>query len=77
VERSFSLIASLRALILYCREEIDMDKKVEALQRVNALLPVSKRLRMPSLFTRDYIHSALDTIEEMVAGTARRTVSAS
>ena len=61
----------LRALIVYCREEKDIDKKVEALQRVNSMLPFSKRLRMPSLFTSDYIHRALDLIEETIAGPAR------
>jgi hypothetical protein len=34
------------------------------LQKINALLPKTIRLRMPSLITDDYIRSALDIIDE-------------
>ena len=66
----------LDALIDYCREEKNIDKRVETLRQLNAMLPSSKRLRMPSLFTNDYIQSALDKIEELISRPARRSLTA-
>jgi hypothetical protein len=55
---------ALRTLIETCRYEPDVDRQIEILREVNAKLPKSKRLRIPSLFTDDYIRKALDIIEE-------------
>jgi hypothetical protein len=54
----------LSSLIQQCRYEIDVDKQFEILQKINALLPKTIRLRMPSLITDDYIRTALDIIDE-------------
>jgi hypothetical protein len=54
----------LSSLIQQCRYEMDVDKQFELLQKINALLPKTIRLRMPSLITDDYIRSALDVIDE-------------
>jgi hypothetical protein len=54
----------LSSLIQQCRYEIDVDKQFELLQKINALLPKSIKLTMPSLITDDYIRRALDIIDE-------------
>jgi hypothetical protein len=54
----------LSSLIQQCRYEMDVDKQFELLQKINALLPKTIRLRLPSLITDDYIRSALDVIDE-------------
>ena len=61
----------LSSLIQQCRYEIDVDKQFELLQKINALLPKTTRLRMPSLITDDYIRTALDTIDEYLLGKKR------
>jgi hypothetical protein len=63
------------SLIQQCRYEIDVDKQFEILQRINALLPKSIKLRMPSLITDDYIHTALDKIEEYLLGKKRKLIN--
>jgi hypothetical protein len=65
----------LSSLVQQCRYEIDVDKQFEILQRINALLPKSIRLRMPSLITDDYIHTALDKIEEYLLGKKRTLIN--
>ncbi len=65
----------LPSLIRQCRYEIDVDKQFEMLQRINALLPKSIRLRMPTLITDDYIHTALDKIEEYLLSKKRLLIS--
>jgi hypothetical protein len=65
----------LSSLIQQCRYEIDVDKQFEILQRINALLPKSIRLRMPSLITDDYIHTALDKIEEYLLDKKRTLIN--
>ncbi|MEO9319174.1 MAG: hypothetical protein ABI361_00720 [Nitrososphaera sp.] len=46
------------------RRESRIDRKVELLLRLNASLPESMRLEIPSLITNDYINFALYKIEE-------------
>ena len=58
------IATSVSSLIQQCRYEIDVDKQYELLQKINALLPKTIRLRMPSLITDDYIRTALDIIDE-------------
>jgi hypothetical protein len=65
----------LSSLVQQCRYEIDVDKQFEILQRINALLPKSIRLRMPSLITDDYIHTALDKIEEYLLDKKRTLIN--
>jgi hypothetical protein len=63
----------LSSLIQQCRYEIDVDRQFELLQKINALLPKTGRLRMPSLITDDYIRTALDIIDDYLLG-KRRTL---
>lgn len=46
------------------RRENKIDRKAELLRAINASLPDSIRLEMPSLITNDYINFALYKIEE-------------
>lgn len=46
------------------RRESRIDRKVELLLGLNASLPESMRLEIPSLITNDYINFALYKIEE-------------
>ncbi len=52
------------AMIEQCRNELNIDKKIEILYRINALLPEKRRLTIPSLITNDYVNVALYKIEE-------------
>ena len=54
---------TISKLIESCREEQDIDKKVEILYRINSMLPKVHRLKTPSLLTDDYIETALYKIE--------------
>lgn len=46
------------------RESNDVDEQLRLLDELNTILPISKRLRLPSFITRDYISKAVNTIEE-------------
>jgi hypothetical protein len=61
----------LSSLIQQCRYEIDVDKQFELLQKINSLLPITIRLRTPSLITDDYIRTALDRVDEYLLGKKR------
>jgi ATP/maltotriose-dependent transcriptional regulator MalT len=54
-----------RDLLKKCRYEDNIDKRIEMLNRINSMLPQSKRVRSPSLLMHDYINRALDRIEEL------------
>jgi len=43
---------------------MNLDTQVEILFQLNRFVPDKARLKLPSLFTDDYIRKALDTIEE-------------
>jgi len=60
---SIPIEVTISKLIESCREEQDMDKKVEILYRINSMLPKVHRLKTPSLLTDDYIETALYKIE--------------
>lgn len=47
------------------REENDIDEQVRLLEELNILLPKERRLSLPSLFTKDYVSIAVNTIEEI------------
>jgi hypothetical protein len=51
-------------LIESCRDEQDIDKKIETLYRINSILPKSQKLKIPSLLTDDYVETALYNIEQ-------------
>jgi len=54
----------LQSILQKCRYEMNLDTQVEMLFQLNSFLPAKARLKLPSLFTDDYIRKALDTIEE-------------
>jgi hypothetical protein len=51
-------------LIESCRDEQDIDKKIETLYRINSMLPKSQKLKIPSLLTDDYVETSLYNIEQ-------------
>ena len=57
-------------LIDECKDEPDIDKKVQILYLINSILPKVDKLKIPSLLTDDYIDMALDKIE-IKKGTCR------
>ena len=61
---------TLTTLVADCYEELDMDKKVQILYKINSLLPESYRIKIPSLITNDYIDLALYRIEENIRSIA-------
>jgi hypothetical protein len=65
---------NLRRVILQmideCKNERDVDSRTEILHRINAMLPKSIQIRIPSLITNDYISTALYRIEESLLVTA-------
>jgi hypothetical protein len=50
-------------LISKCRDESEIDRRVEILHEINSELPQSKQVRIPSLITNDYVNRALDIVE--------------
>ena len=50
--------------IAVIRDSNNIDEQVVLLQELNRLLPREKRLSLPSLFTKDYVSKAVNTIEE-------------
>jgi hypothetical protein len=56
----------LAVLVQRCRDEDDIDKRIELLYRINSSLPTPQKLKLPSLLTHDYIGVALDRIEERI-----------
>jgi hypothetical protein len=56
--------ASIIGLLEQCKTEPDLDKRIEILYTINALLPTSQQLKIPSLITNDYVYQALYRIEE-------------
>ena len=53
-------------LVQSCIETSDIDKRVEILQRINCLLPVESRIKLPTFITNDYIDRTLDLLEEQL-----------
>lgn len=52
--------------IATCRAERSLDRQVEILSRLNSSVPEQVRIRLPSLFTNDFVNRALDTLEERI-----------
>jgi hypothetical protein len=55
---------SILKMIEECKNELNIDKKIEILYKINSMLPTSKQLKIPSLITNDYVSHALYKIEE-------------
>ncbi len=55
----------LMELIEKCKNEFDIDRRIEILYIINSKLPKNVQLKIPSLITNDYIDLALYKIEEM------------
>jgi hypothetical protein len=51
-------------LIQSCIDTSDIDQRVEILERINRLLPVESRIKLPTFITNDYINKTLDLLEE-------------
>lgn len=58
--------ASIIKLIEECKSESSIDRKIELLYAINAMLPKSQQLKIPSLITNDYVYQALYKIEEVL-----------
>jgi len=54
----------VQLLLQKCRYDDDLDNQVATLLQINSFLPSAMRLTLPSLFTDDYVRTALDNIEE-------------
>lgn len=50
-------------LIETCRDETDLDRKLKILLIINAMLPPTKKLHIPSFLTDDYVPRALHEIQ--------------
>jgi hypothetical protein len=46
-------------LIEECNNEVDIDKKIELLYKINSILPKLSQENLPSLITDDYVDTAL------------------
>ena len=57
---------SIAGLLEKCKSEPDLDRRIEMLRMINAMLPQSQQLKIPSLITNDYVYQALYRIEEMM-----------
>jgi len=51
-------------LIEKCRNEPNFDRQVKILLLINAMLPPTKKLHIPSFLTDDYIIRALNEIDK-------------
>ncbi len=56
----------MTSILEMCKNELDLDKRIELLYAINKMLPESRRLRIPSLITKDYVYQAIYRIEEML-----------
>ena len=55
-------------LIEECNNEVDIDKKIELLYKINSILPKLSQENLPSLITDDYIDTALYRIYQKIRG---------
>ena len=53
-------------LIEECNNEVDIDKKVKLLYKINSILPKLSQENIPSLITNDYIDTALYRIYQEI-----------
>jgi len=60
--------ATIAKLVEDCYDEVDIDKKIQILYKINSLLPKTCCIKIPSLITDDYIDTALYRIEDNIHG---------
>ena len=58
--------ALLANMLRVCKEQEIIERKLDILRKINALLPTEQRLVIPSLVTMQYIEHALSDIEDMM-----------
>lgn len=58
--------ATIAKLVEDCYDEVDIDKKIQILYKINSLLPKTCCIKIPSLITDDYINTALYMIEDNI-----------
>ena len=58
-------------LIEKCRDSRDIDSQVVLLREINAILPLSDRIEMPTFITDDYCRRALEIIEDRICATLK------
>lgn len=56
--------ALLADMLSVCKEQEIIERKLDVLRKINALLPAEQRLVIPSLVTMQYIEHALSDIED-------------
>lgn len=54
-------------LINMCREEKDIGKRYQLLNRINHLVPSELRVSIPSIITHDCIDQILSSMEEKIS----------
>jgi hypothetical protein len=57
---------SIMDLVEECKNEPNIDRRIEILYAINSMLPKSQQLKIPSLITNDYVYQALYKIEEIL-----------
>ena len=65
--------AIIAKLVEDCYNEIDIDKKIQILYKINSLLPKTYCIDIPSLITDDYIDTALYRIEGSIHDISNHT----
>lgn len=50
-------------MVQKCREANSIDGQVEVLKILNMMLPLSRRVKLQSMFTDDYVEKVLSLIE--------------
>lgn len=56
------LYDEVRRMIMLCRKENDVDRKIEIYNRIMKTLGYPHEMRLPSYVTDEYIDSTLDNI---------------
>ena len=51
-------------MISECKNEADIDRQVSMLLELNKALPIEKRVRLQSFYTKDYVRRVLCWIED-------------
>ena len=67
--------ATIAKLIEDCYDEVDIDKKIQILYKINSLLPKTCCIKIPSLITDDYIDTALYRIEDNIHNISEYTIT--
>ena len=62
--------ASMIEMIRSCKEEENVERRLDIIRKINALFPEKQRLLIPSLITIHYIDHALSVLEEKILADA-------